>query len=118
MPHVVLTGEVDAKLIFDHLEKIFKKTDEEILRTSNHYLDKDNKIILVESLAIEKNKKTSFLAMINNREDGEVVRIYPVYDVFEKTEGVKKILAELAKQIMEKIDGVKIGKTNLLEYLE
>ena len=56
--------------------------------------------------------------MINNREDGVVIRIYPVYDNFEKTEGVKKILAELAKQIMGKINGISIGKTNLIEFLE
>lgn len=118
MPHVVLSGEVNAELIFDNLDNIFEKTDLGILRTMNHFLDRNKKILLVESLAIEKNKKTSFLTMINNREDGVVIRVYPVYDNFEKTEGVKKILAELAKQIMGKINGIRIGKTNLMEFLE
>ena len=118
MPHVVLSGEVNAELIFDKLDNIFEKTSDGILRTNNHFLDVNKKIILVESLAIENNKKTSFLAMINDREDGVVVRIYPVYDDFEKTEGVKKILAKIAKQIMGKMNGVRIGKTNLMEFLE
>ena len=118
MPHVVLSGEVNAELIFDKLDNIFEKTGEGILRTNNHFLDINKKVILVESLAIENSKKTSFLAMINNREDGVVVRVYPVYDDFEKTEGVKKILAMIAKQIMGKITGVTVGKTNLVEFLE
>jgi hypothetical protein len=118
MPHVVLSGEVNAELIFDKLENIFEKTDRGILKTTNHFLDINKKVLLVESIAIENSKKTSFIAMINNREDGVVIRIYPVYDNFEKTEGVKKILAELAKQIMGKINGIRIGKTNLMEFLE
>ena len=118
MPHVVLSGKVNAELIFGKLDLIFENTDDGILRTTNHFLDIDKKVLLVESLAIEKGKKTSFLAMINNREDGIVIRIYPVYDDFEKTEGVKKILANLAKQIMGNINGIKIGKTNLMEFLE
>ena len=118
MPHVVLSGEVNTELIFEKLENIFEETSGGILRTNNHFLDINKKVILVEALTIENNKKTSFLAMINNREDGVVVRIYPVYDDFEKTEGVKKILAKIAKQIMGKINGIRIGKTNLMEFLE
>jgi hypothetical protein len=118
MPHVVLSGDLNAELVFDNLDTVFEKTNGGILRTTNHFLDKNKKVILVESLAIEENRKTSFLAMINNREDGVVVRIYPMFDDFEKTEGVKKILAELAKQIMGKTSGIGIGKTNLMEYLE
>ena len=68
MPHVVLSGEVNAELIFEKLDNIFEKTSGGILRTTNHFLDINKKVILVESLAIENNNKTSFLVMINNRE--------------------------------------------------
>lgn len=118
MPHVVLTGEINSEKIFTILDNIFEPTDGGLLKTTNHFLDRNKQVILVECLAIEKSKKTSFLAMINNREDGVVIRIYPVYDVFEKTQGVKKILAELAKQLLVKIKGISIGKTNLIEFLE
>jgi hypothetical protein len=37
--------------------------------------------------------------MISGRNDGVVIRLYPKIDV-EKTEGVKKILVELAKQLI------------------
>jgi hypothetical protein len=118
VPHVVLTGEIKIAEIFDKLNDLFIKQSDGILKTTNMYLDKNEQAILVESLAIEKGKKTNFLAMINNREDGVVVRIYPGFDDFEKTNGVKKILAELAKQILNKIENIEIGKTNLHEFLE
>lgn len=118
MPHVVLTGEINSEMVFNYIEDIFEKINGILLKTTNHYLDKNKQAILVESLAIEKGQKTSFLAMINNRDDGIVIRIYPGFDDFEKTVGVKKILAGIAKQLMKKIDGISIGKTNLMEFLE
>ena len=117
MPHVVLTGSINSEMVFEKIENIFLKIDGGILKTTNLFLDKSKQAILVESLAIEKGQKTGFLVMINNREDGVVIRIYPGFDDFEKTAGVRKILAELAKQLLEKIPNISIGKTNLQDYL-
>ena len=55
--------------------------------------------------------------MISGRADGVVVRLYPKIDV-EKTEGVKKILVELAKQLIATFPELKIGETNLDNYLK
>ena len=55
--------------------------------------------------------------MISLRDDGIVVRIYPGLEV-EKTNGVKKILSEIAKQILTMFPQLTIGETNLLEYLK
>jgi len=118
MPHVVLTGNINSEMIFDQLEDLFIKLPKGILKTTNKYLDINKQAILIESLAIEQGNKTSFLTMINNREDGIVIRIYPGFDDFEKTYGVKKILAELAKQLMNKIHEINVGKTNLQEFLD
>ena len=74
-------------------------------------------MILIDSLAIDADKKTVFLAMISGRNDGVVVRLYPKIDV-EKTDGVKKILVELAKQLIATFPELKIGETNLDSYLK
>ncbi|NHJ03899.1 MAG: hypothetical protein EAX90_03690 [Candidatus Heimdallarchaeota archaeon] len=117
MPHIVLNGSINSEKAFEYLENIFLKTETGILKTTNLYLDKARQTILVESLVIERGQKTGFLAMINNRENGIVVRIYPEFDNFEKTDGVKQILAEIVKQLLEKIKNIEIGKTNLQEFL-
>ena len=68
-------------------------------------------------LVIDSEEKTVFLAMISGRDDGVVVRFYPKIDV-EKTEGVKKILVELAKQLIATFPELRIGETNLGNYLK
>ncbi len=47
----------------------------------------------------------------------EFIRIYPRF-VIKKTQGVKKILAGIANQILMIFPNLSIGKTNLTEYLE
>lgn len=117
MPHVVLNGEVSAENIFDNLNPLFIRNKALILKTSNTYIDQEKKAILIESLAIENKNKTDFLAMISEREDGVVVRIYPGSKV-EKTDGVKRILAEIAKQLLDMFPELKVGKTNISDLLK
>lgn len=70
----------------------------------------------MEALAIEDGNKSNFIALLSKREDGLVIRIYPELNI-EKTDGIKNILAEIAKQLIEKFPNLKIGKTNLQDFL-
>jgi len=117
MPHVVLNGKVHIKDVFDKMKTLFIRKEGVILKTSNTYIDREKKSILTESLAIEDGKKINFFTMISNREDGIVVRIYPGSEV-EKTDGVKRILAEIAKQLLDTFSELKIGKTNISGFLK
>jgi hypothetical protein len=117
LPHVVLTGKTSIEEIFDKIQPLFIRNKDSILKTKETYLEKNKKDILVDSLAIEKNKKTAFLSLISGREDGVVVRLYPQVEV-EKTEGVKRVLAELAKQLLQTFPEMQVGETNLQEYLQ
>ncbi|MBN1328920.1 MAG: hypothetical protein JXA54_05555 [Candidatus Heimdallarchaeota archaeon] len=117
MPHIVLTGPISAEIVFENLDDLFIKTPSGILKTTNSFLDKKRQIVLIESLVIDKRTKTDFLVMINNREDGMVIRISPFTDQIEKTNGVKQLLAEIAKQLLQKNSDIKVGKTNLQDFL-
>lgn len=117
MPHVVLNGKTSVEEIFSKLQPLFIRSQDVILKTKEAYLEKNKRDILVDSLAIEKGKKTPFLALISGREDGVVVRLYPTVEV-EKTDGVKMVLAELAKQLMQTFPEMHIGETNLQDYLK
>ena len=46
-----------------------------------------------------------------------MIRIHPFSSV-EKTVGVKKILAEIAKHLLETFPTLKVGKTNLQDFLD
>lgn len=117
MPHVVLNGIVNIDDIIKKFNSIFIRDEYAILKTDNIYINRDKTAILIESLAIEKGVKNSFLTMISLRDDGVAVRIYPGLEV-EKTNGVKKLLSEIAKQILTMFPQLIIGETNLLEYLK
>jgi hypothetical protein len=116
LPHVVLNGKASIQNIFEKLEPLFVRDGTDILRTMGLYLERSKNAVLIDSLAIEANKKKSFLAMITGRENGVVVRLYPKQEI-EKTEGVKRILAEIAKQLLRKFPDFKTAETNLGEYL-
>jgi len=116
MPHVVLHGDVNLDDLFTQFKGVFNRTDHVILKTGACYISRDKTAILIESLAIEKDGKTSFLALISRRDDGIVVRIYPGSDV-EKTPGVKQILADIAQQLLTLSPQLIVGETNLSDYL-
>lgn len=116
MPHVVLNGRIEIEDLFRELKPLFLKYESIILRTADFFLEREKRAILIESLSIQEGKTTSFLTMINKREDGVVIRLYPKSDV-EKTEGVKRLLAELAKQLLQTFNTLKVGETNLSKYL-
>jgi len=117
MPHVVLNGKVNVEDIFVKMKPLFIRDVESVLKTASMYIERSKGSILVDSLVIEGGKKTSFLALIGGRDDGVVVRIYPMFDV-EKTDGVKRILAEIAKQLLEIFPELKLGATNLADWLK
>jgi len=116
MPHVVLNGDVKLREVFDRLKPVTSRDQDVILKTLKKYIDDEEKSILTEALVIEKSKKMAFLALLSSREDGFVVRIYPGSSV-EKTDGVKRVLAEIAKQLLGTFPGLKVGKTNLQDFL-
>ena len=115
LPHVVLKGKIEVTQLFSKLEPFLVKNETGILRTTNTFIGRDEKSILVESLAIEGPKKTQFFTMISGRDDGVVVRIYPLVEV-EKSYGVKKIIAEIATRLLGIFPELSIGETNLSEF--
>jgi len=117
MPHVVLTGAILVDDIFPLLKPVLIRNQGGILKTDAMYISQDKSSILIESLAIEEGKKRSFFTLIGQRDDGLVIRIYPGSDV-EKTVGVKSILSEIAKQLIGRFPQVRIGETNLMEFLK
>jgi hypothetical protein len=116
VPHVVLNGKISIEEIFNRLPPLFIRNEALILRTMDIYLARGKHAILIESLALEASAKTRFLAMVSGREDGVVVRVYPRMDV-EKTDGVKQIVAEIAKQLKLLFPELSVGETNLNSYL-
>jgi hypothetical protein len=116
VPHVVLNGNVMVEDVFSKFESLFIRDGSRILRTLDVFLERGGGSFLVECLVVDGSFKASFLAMVSGREDGVVVRLYPKVEV-EKTSSVKQVLAEIAKQLLAAFPELKLGETNLQDYL-
>jgi len=110
-------GDVRLRDIFDNMRPINVRDEHVILRTLKKYVDTEEASILAEALVIEEGRKTAFLVLLSRRPDGVVVRIYPGSNV-NKTEGVKRMLAEIAKQLLDTFPTLTLGKTNLQGFFQ
>ncbi len=116
MPHVVVTGALTPEAIAGSLEPIMERSEGGVLKAEKAYLAVDKQALLIEALAIEGGNRQSFLILIQARPDGVVVRLHPIVDP-EKTNGVKRILALVGRQIKGSFDGADFGETNLEAFL-
>lgn len=116
MPHVVLEGSIELEALLGRITPVLINEGTTILKVSEAFMNCARSTILLESLVIEQGVKRSFFAAISKRDDGVVVRIYPTCDV-ERTRGVFRLIAEIAKRIIAIVPELRVGKTNLQEYL-
>jgi hypothetical protein len=112
----VLVGDVDMEEVFRRLRPVFVKTEKGILKATDAYMDRAKRSIIVDSLSIEGGETARFLMHISQHDDGIVVQLFDVPEV-ERTEGVKRVLAETAKQLLLSFDELEVGETNLRRYL-
>lgn len=117
MPHVVLKGSCAPEEVFVEMRPVLFKGEGVFLRTGEEYLDKRMKSILIESVAVEGNGTQNFLSMVKWREDGVVVSLYPGSSV-KRTEGVKRLVALIAKDIVTAHPYLTVGETNLKDFLQ
>ena len=116
VPHVMLVGMVDMEEVFRRLRPVFVKSERGIFKATDSYIDRGRRNILIDALSIEAGEQTRFLVMVSQHEDGLDVRLWPGLEV-EKSDGVKRVLAETAKQLMENFPGLVVGETNLKRFL-
>lgn len=117
MPHSVINGNISIETVFKDIKPIFIRSNDTILKTNDFYVSKDHKSILIDALCVKTGKKDTFFMLLNQRDDGIVIRISPITEV-DKTDGVKMLLAQITNSILKSYDNVTIGKTNLEKYLE
>ena len=116
MPHIVIDG-------MPHLETFFKTYEPSVhnlpggaLKLLNIFINPEKNCLLIEAVAAEGGPPNRFLIQILQHDKKTTVKIYPGTDP-EKTPGVKKLLALVARQFITRFEGSKYGTTNLQEYL-
>ena len=117
MPHVVIEEAQDLAAGLASLEPSMVRTDGQILKVVDVYLNKLQRCALVECVAVEGGTSRSFFVQCAQKDRQITVRLLPATDP-EKTPGVKQLMGIIAKHLHGALAGSRYGKTNLAEYLK
>lgn len=116
MPHIVLDNIDSTKDAYEALTPFSQKIDGGILKVTDKYINGAENSVLIESLAIENGENQNFFIQLSQKKTSLTVRLLPLTDP-RKTDGVKKIMATIAKQIKDTNSGISYGKNNLEDFL-
>jgi hypothetical protein len=116
MPHIVLENINSTKEAYNRVEKFTHKTDTGILKVMEKFINSDEQTALIEALAVENGKNQNFFVQLSQKKSSLTIRLFPLTDP-EKTDGVKTIMAMVAKQIKDGDSKITYGKNNLEDFL-
>jgi len=116
MPHIVLENINATKEAFEAVQSFGNKVEGGILKVMDKYINANEQSALIEALAIENGVNQTFFVQLSQKKSSLTVRLLPLTDP-EKTDGVKTIMALIAKQIKDAIPAVEYGKNNLEVFL-
>jgi len=116
MPHAVIQGgSLDLARIQRELEPFQERDGDLLLKVSDSFLSRRGTPLLLESLVVESTRR-KFLIEIDSREGSLTVHLYTLTDP-EKTDGVRRLVAEVARRVCALDPAARIARTNLGPYL-
>ncbi len=116
MPHIVLEKAKNVRECFEVIEPIIEKLSNGILKITDKYINRKENSALIESIVIENGKTQNFFIQLSSKGDAVTVRLLPLTDP-EKTQGVKILMAFVAKKIKDSNGDIYYGKTNLQDFI-
>ena len=116
MPHVVIEDACDLGIACQGIKLTAVRNGSEILKVVDVYPNRSSRTALVDCVVVEAGRSQSFFVQLSEKHRQITVRLLPATDP-EKTNGVKRIMALIARQLHESTAGTRFGKTNLQEFL-
>lgn len=116
MPHVVIEDALDLGLACRGISNQVTRSGAEILKVIDLYTSRNDHVALVDCVVVEEGRSQAFFVQLTQRDRQITVRLLPATDP-EKSVGVKRLLALIAKQVHAASPGSAFGKTNLEDFL-
>ena len=114
MPHVVIEGEIDLAAWSAAFEPLLLRVGGDVLRAERVYLEGGARAALIESLAVEAGRRQSFYIKLSAHDRGTLtVRIDPLTHP-DRSDGVKRLVAEVAARALGSMPGARVVRTNLV----
>lgn len=108
-------GTVDLARIHRELESFQVRDGDLLLKMGDAFLSRRGTPLLLEALVIEGTSRR-FLVQIDGRVGSLTVRLYGLTDP-EKTPGVRRMVAEVARRVCALDPGARVSRTNLAPFV-
>lgn len=112
MPHMQIVGPCRIRDLSASLSRIVESYPPQVLKIQKAYLDPEATALVLEAIVVEGYLRQSFFLLVRQEEDGVLVRCHP-FCAPQKTDGVKRLIALVARRCLELCPGSRVGHTNL-----
>jgi len=116
MPHVVIEEAIDLATACQGIELAAVRNGSEIIKVVDVYLNRSGHTALVDCVVVEDGRSQAFFVQLAQKGRQITVRLLAATDP-EKTTGVKRVIALIAKQVQQATGGSRFGATNLQDLL-
>ena len=111
MPHVVITGGPEPLEFYEAFDPGSPRREgPTVLELGWAFMRRDQEVVLVQAIAVELGPPQHFFVAVERKRRQITVRCHP-HPRVERTPGVKKIVAWVARQVLSL--GGQVEKTNL-----
>ncbi len=117
MPHAQVIGPCKVEDLAGPLSRLIETTPPLVLKVLDSYLGHGERRLILESLVVEGYLHQGFFLLIRQDEGGVLIRCHPNSHV-QKTDGVRRLIALVARKCIELCPGSRLGNTNLTPYLK
>jgi 6-pyruvoyl-tetrahydropterin synthase len=120
MPHIIIEGkEINFESMYINFTKMVERKDNYIIKFEDAFLNQSKDLILIKTTIIENNINQKYYIQLMKKENQITVRLDPITDPSDKSNSVKKSIANVAKIIFSnhKDSDLSITKTNLQDFL-
>ncbi|MBM3316732.1 MAG: hypothetical protein FJY75_02665 [Candidatus Eisenbacteria bacterium] len=112
MPHVQLRGAVRVADLAAPLADFMEAQPPEVRKIQGAFLALDRRHLLLEAVVVEAYLRQSFFLLLREEEEGLLIRCHPV-GTPQKTDGVKRLIAAVARRCRALRPDLVVGNTNL-----
>lgn len=116
MPHIQILNAPAASEIARCLEPFTVSNPPEILKLLDVYASASTQRVLVEVVVVEGHLRQNFFLLLREEEGVFLMRCHPMLPV-QKTDGVKRVIIEVARRILQAAPQARLGNTNLSALL-
>lgn len=117
MPHIILSGPVNAEDIHLAFQPIELKEGTLIGKANECFINQEKEVVLIRSVVIEKGYALHFFMKISAI-DEEITLQLETLGAPERTEGVRRFLGYCAWVMMQSEPELKIESGNLHDYIK